>query len=536
MWVPASAAAAMREPTRLLRDDAIARAVARGAVNRARPVGAEDVVARRSRTRRRTPPACRRPRARADGRGSLRAGSDDAGMGRRERHGARLAVVVQHDLQRRRRGRPARRATSPGARWDRGAVGTPGPAVRRGSPRSRARGRARGRRRGGRPDRRRCERGGGADRRRRRRRRGRRLGTQVGLRRSSCTSRQRSGRCLARGQDRARRASHARAHAPFVLRFMVAEVRLSGEVELAPESDAPRRSSVACSRAATACRASSARAGWPSSTRAEHVALGKRVAIKLVHVALRQRRGHRPPLRARGAQRERRRERAHRPRVRRRRGPRAGALPRDGAAQGGGPRRACSARRGRLDPVFACGLVKQAALGLEKAHAAGIVHRDLKPANVFLVERDDGTTLVKLVDFGIAKVAPRRARRALRAQGHHAARARPSARRSTCRPSRRRRSTRSTTAPTCSRSARCSSRPSPAQPYMPERADLRADDPAARLDARAAPEHGGADDPAGARRARRRHARARRRPGACRTCARCASGSRASTRSCRLQR
>ncbi len=62
------------------------------------------------------------------------------------------------------------------------------------------------------------------------------------------------------------------------------------------------------------------------------------------------------------------------------------------------------ARRGRLDPIFACGIVMQAALGLEKAHAAGIAHRDLKPANVFLVERDDGTTLVKLVDFGIAKV------------------------------------------------------------------------------------------------------------------------------------
>jgi serine/threonine-protein kinase len=62
------------------------------------------------------------------------------------------------------------------------------------------------------------------------------------------------------------------------------------------------------------------------------------------------------------------------------------------------------AKRGRLDPLFACGLVKQAALGLEKAHAAGIVHRDLKPANVFLVTRDDGTILVKLVDFGIAKV------------------------------------------------------------------------------------------------------------------------------------
>jgi serine/threonine protein kinase len=62
------------------------------------------------------------------------------------------------------------------------------------------------------------------------------------------------------------------------------------------------------------------------------------------------------------------------------------------------------AREGKLEPMFACSLVDQAALGLEKAHAAGVVHRDLKPANVFLVERDDGSTLVKLVDFGIAKI------------------------------------------------------------------------------------------------------------------------------------
>jgi serine/threonine-protein kinase len=61
-------------------------------------------------------------------------------------------------------------------------------------------------------------------------------------------------------------------------------------------------------------------------------------------------------------------------------------------------------RQGKLEPMFACSLIDQAALGLEKAHAAGVVHRDLKPANMFLVERDDGSTLLKLVDFGIAKI------------------------------------------------------------------------------------------------------------------------------------
>ena len=62
-------------------------------------------------------------------------------------------------------------------------------------------------------------------------------------------------------------------------------------------------------------------------------------------------------------------------------------------------------REGRLSVPAALRIVSQVLRALVRAHEAGVVHRDLKPDNVFLCARDDDPSFVKLVDFGISKVA-----------------------------------------------------------------------------------------------------------------------------------
>ncbi len=57
-------------------------------------------------------------------------------------------------------------------------------------------------------------------------------------------------------------------------------------------------------------------------------------------------------------------------------------------------------------PAFrAVSMVKQCVDALRHAHNKGVVHRDLKPSNVMLVkDHDTNAEMVKIIDFGIAKV------------------------------------------------------------------------------------------------------------------------------------
>ncbi|MCA9625291.1 MAG: serine/threonine protein kinase [Myxococcales bacterium] len=66
------------------------------------------------------------------------------------------------------------------------------------------------------------------------------------------------------------------------------------------------------------------------------------------------------------------------------------------------------AEDGPLPIAEAVGHVMDACEALAEAHGLGIVHRDLKPSNLFVARRRGGGALLKVLDFGISKVAASR--------------------------------------------------------------------------------------------------------------------------------
>ncbi len=70
----------------------------------------------------------------------------------------------------------------------------------------------------------------------------------------------------------------------------------------------------------------------------------------------------------------------------------------------GVPLSAYTKNGGRVPVPQAASILQAVLSGLAVAHAEGIVHRDLKPENVFLSRDPNGQFVVKILDFGIAKV------------------------------------------------------------------------------------------------------------------------------------
>ncbi len=61
-------------------------------------------------------------------------------------------------------------------------------------------------------------------------------------------------------------------------------------------------------------------------------------------------------------------------------------------------------KHGKLNPQRVGRLLGQFCEVLQAAHDASIIHRDLKPANIMIVEPDTSHEIVKVMDFGLAKL------------------------------------------------------------------------------------------------------------------------------------
>ncbi|MBI3184317.1 MAG: serine/threonine protein kinase [Myxococcales bacterium] len=64
------------------------------------------------------------------------------------------------------------------------------------------------------------------------------------------------------------------------------------------------------------------------------------------------------------------------------------------------------AARAPIAPAEALPILEEVTDALRAAHEVGVIHRDLKPSNVFVVSPPHGAPYVKLLDFGLAKLAP----------------------------------------------------------------------------------------------------------------------------------
>jgi eukaryotic-like serine/threonine-protein kinase len=61
-------------------------------------------------------------------------------------------------------------------------------------------------------------------------------------------------------------------------------------------------------------------------------------------------------------------------------------------------------RSAPLDPRLVAEWFEQLIEGVKAAHQAGVIHRDLKPDNILISEQQEGRALIKILDFGLARI------------------------------------------------------------------------------------------------------------------------------------